>query len=426
MIQGFVFFVGIDWGTENHAVCVLDKEGQKVAECQARQSGTGLQQLLDWLRQQTTVAPDQVAFGIETPAGAVIDMFLEHNYQGFHINPKQLDRFRDRHTVAGVKDDRLDAYVIADSLRTDRHCFRPIQPDDPQIHRLRTLSRLEDDLGHDWSRLTNQLREQLQRYFPQMVQFSPAADDPWVWELLQTEPLPAMARKLRRSQVQKILTRYRIRRLTAEQVREQLQTPALPVAPGIAEAASEACLLLILRLRLLAQQRKHVAQSIQAILVDLAADSDGKQHRDVQVLSSLPGVGRIIAATMLVEAAQPLANRDYHALRAYGGVAPVTRQSGKRKLVSMRYACNQRLRNAFYHWARVSLQNDDRSRAHYHRLREKGHSHGRALRGVADRLLAMLVSMLRSGSSYDPQHRSPTHPHASLRPYSSAQRPGAK
>jgi transposase len=285
---------------------------------------------------------------------------------------------------------------------------------------------LEDDLGHDWSRLTNQLREQLQRYFPQMVQFSPAADDPWVWELLQTEPLPARARKLRRSQVQKILTRYRIRRLTAEQVREQLQTPALPVAPGIAEAASEACLLLILRLRLLAQQRKHVAQSIQAILVDLAADSDGKQHRDVQVLSSLPGVGRIIAATMLVEAAQPLANRDYHALRAYGGVAPVTRQSGKRKLVSMRYACNQRLRNAFYHWARVSLQNDDRSRAHYHRLREKGHSHGRALRGVADRLLAMLVSMLRSGSSYDPQHRSPTYPHASLRPYSSAQRPGAK
>lgn len=221
-----------------------------------------------------------------------------------------------------------------------------------------------------------------------------------------------MARKLRRSQVQKILTRYRIRRFTAEQVREQLQTPALPAAPGIAEAASEACLLLILRL--LAQQRKHLAQSIHAILADLAADSHRKQHRDVQVLSSLPGVGRIVAATMLVEAAQPLANRDYHALRAYGGVAPVTRQSDKRKLVSMRYACNQRLRNALYHWARVSIQNDDHSRAHYHRLRQKGHSHGRALRGVVDRLLAMLVSMLRSGSSYDPQHRSPTNSEASL------------
>jgi transposase len=216
-----------------------------------------------------------------------------------------------------------------------------------------------------------------------------------------------MARKLRRSQVQKILARYRIRRFSAQQVWEKLQTQPLPVAPGVAEAASEACLLLILRLHLLAQQRKHVAQCMKAILADLAQDSHKKEHRDVQVLSSLPGVGRIIAATMLVEASQPLANRDYHALRAYGGVAPVTRQSGKRRQVVMRYACNQRLRNALYHWARVSLQNDDRSRAHYHGLRKKGHSHGRALRGVADRLLAMLVSMLRSGNLYDPRRRSP-------------------
>ena len=408
MSQSFLFFVGIDWATEDHSVCVVDREGNKVAECRALHSGTGLQQLIDWLRKQTGVAPDQVAFGIETPAGAVVDTLLEHSYPGFHINPKQLDRFRDRHTVAGAKDDSLDAYVIADSLRTDRPCFHPIQVDDPQIHRLRTLSRLEDDLGQDWSRLTNQLRQQLHRYFPQMLELSPAADEPWLWELLQTAPLPAMACKLRRSQLQKVLTRYRIRRLNAQQVRERLQTAPLPVAPGIAEAASEACLLLILRLRLLAQQKNHVAQCMKAILVDLAEDDNRKQHRDVQVLSSLPGVGRIIAATMLVEAAQPLANRDYHALRAYGGVAPVTRQSGKRRQVIMRYACNQRFRNALYHWARVSLQNDDRTRAHYHCLRKKGHSHGRALRGVADRLLAMLVSMLRSGSSYDPRRRSST------------------
>ena len=406
MSQSFLFFVGIDWATEKHSVCVLDREGSKVAEREVLHSGSGLQQFLDWLRQQTAVAPEQVAFGIEMPTGAVVDTLLEHNYPGFHLNPKQSDRFRDRHSVAGAKDDRLDAYVIADSLRTDRQCFHPIQLDDPQIVRLRTLSRLEDDLGQDWSRLTNQLRQQLHRYFSQMLELSPAADDPWMWELLQTAPLPALARKLRLPQVQKILSRYRIRRLSAQQVVEQLRTQPLPVAPGIAEAASEASLLLVLRLRLLAQQRKHVAQRMQAILVDLAEDSQRKQHRDVQVLSSLPGVGRIIAATMLVEAWQPLANRDYHALRAYGGVAPVTWQSGKRRQVIMRYGCNLRLRNAFYHWARVSLAKDGYSRAHYHRLRAKGHSHGRALRGVADRLLAMLVAMLRSGTLYDPLRRS--------------------
>src|SRR5215467_1032394 len=134
------------------------------------------------------------------------------------------------------------------------------------------------------------------RYFPQMLQLSPAADEPWMWELLQTAPLPAMVGKLRCSQVQKTLARYRIRRFSAQQVREQLQTPHLPVAPGIAEAASEACLLLILRLDLLAQQRKHVAQCMKTILASLAEDTQRKQHRDVQVLSSLPGVGRIIAA----------------------------------------------------------------------------------------------------------------------------------
>ncbi len=402
----YLFFVGIDWATEKHSVCVLDCEGNKVGERQAQHSGLGLQQLLVWLRQQTAVAPDQVAFGIETPAGAVVDTLLEHNYQGFHLNPKQFDRFRDRHSVAGAKDDSLDAYVIADSLRTDRQCFHPIQLDAPQIVRLRTLSRLEDDLGQDWSRLTNQLRQQLHRYFSQMLELSPAADEPWIWELFETAPLPALARKLRPAQVGKLLRRHRIRRFSASQVLEQLRTPPLPVAPGIAEAASEACLLLVLRLRLLAQQRKDVAQRMQTILSDLAQDSHCQQHRDVQVLSSLPGVGRIIAATMLVEASQPLAHRDYHALRAYGGVAPVTRQSGKRRQVIMRYGCNQRLRRALYHWARVSLQKDSRSRTHYHRLREKGHSHGRALRGVADRLLAMLIAMLRNGTAYDPQRRS--------------------
>jgi transposase len=89
---------------------------------------------------------------------------------------------------------------------------------------------------------------------------------------------------------------------------------------------------------------------------------------------------------MLAEASQPLAERDYHGLRSYAGIAPVTRQSGKKKQIVMRYGCNARLRNALYHWSRVSIQRDLRSRQHYHRLRESGHSHGRALRGLADRL----------------------------------------
>ena len=123
------------------------------------------------------------------------------------------------------------------------------------------------------------------------------------------------------------------------------------------------------------------------------------------VLRSRPGVGRVIAATMLAEAAQPLAARDYHAVRAQGGIAPITRQSGKRVLVSMRYACNKRLWNALYHWGRVSAQYDPHSRRHYRALRQPGHGHARALRGVVDRLLVVLMAMPRTGTPYDPARR---------------------
>ena len=137
----------------------------------------------------------------------------------------------------------------------------------------------------------------------------------------------------------------------------------------------------------------------------MSAAGQSGEHRDVTILRSLPGVGRVISATMLAEASQPLAERDYHALRSYGGTAPVTRQSGKSRSVCMRHSSNGRLRNAIYHWSRVSTQCDPRSKQHYAELRAKGHSHGRALRGVADRLLAVLVAMLHSGTTYDAKRR---------------------
>jgi hypothetical protein len=104
---------------------------------------------------------------------------------------------------------------------------------------------------------------------------------------------------------------------------------------------------------------------------------------------------------MLAEASQPLAERDYHSLRSLAGVAPVTRQSGKRRTVIMRHGCNGRLRNALYNWARVATQHDELSRAVYAAQRARGHTHGRALRTVSDRLLRILMAMLRNRTTYD-------------------------
>ena len=108
---------------------------------------------------------------------------------------------------------------------------------------------------------------------------------------------------------------------------------------------------------------------------------------------------------MLSEASQAIAERDYHGLRCYTGAAPVTRQSGKKKVVLMRHGCNERLRNALYHWSRVSVVCDPKSKIAYAAMRAKGHSHGRALRGIADHWLKVLLSMLRHHTLYDPQRR---------------------
>jgi transposase len=281
--------------------------------------------------------------------------------------------------------------------------------DDPLVMRLRDLSRLDDDLRTSFNRHGCQLREQLYRYYPQLLRLSPSANEPWLWALLELAPTPEKARRLQPARIEKLLRAHRIRRLKPSDVVDALRAPGFQLARGTAEAASERALLLVPHLRLIARQRTELATRLQAVLDQLASapqdHSHPSQHRDVEIILSLPGVGRVVAATMLAEASQALAHRDYHALRAYSGSAPITRRSGKKILVLMRRGCNERLRNALYHWARVSIQHDPLSRQHYHDLRSRGHTHGRALRGLSDRLLATLCSMLRHGTLYDPGRR---------------------
>jgi transposase len=373
-------------------------------------SGSALAEMVDWLRQLAGDDPPRLAVGIEIPRGAVVETLVENGFQVFSINPKQLDRFRDRYTPAGAKDDQRDAFVLADALRTDRHCFHAVRLDGAKLLRLRELSRLEEDLGEDLNRTTNQLWQQLHRYFPQLLTLCSGANEPWLWDLLEIAPLPALAAKLSPARLRQILARRRIRRFDAQQLKAILAATPLHLAPGAAEAASERVLILLPKLRLLDQQREEINQRIAALLEELAAaDADGdghrSEHRDVTILLSLPGIGRKVAATMLSEAPQALAERDYHALRCYAGTAPITWQSGKKKVVIMRYACSERLRNALYYWALYTLAWDEKSKRTYAEMRAHGKTHGRALRGIADRWLDVLISMLKHNTLYDPKRR---------------------
>lgn len=414
MEQDYRLLVGIDWATEAHQVCVMDGERRVVEERSIEHSGAALAELAQRLTRLADGDPARVAVAIEIPRGAIVETLIERGFHVFALNPKQLDRFRDRHTVAGAKDDRRDAFVLADSLRTDRPLFRRLRVDDPLVIQIRELARVDEDLRQETNRLTNRLREQLHRFYPQVLHLCPAANEPWVWSLLELAPTPAQGARLSAGRVKKLLVQHRIRRLEAEAILVELRAPALHVAPGAAEAASGHIALLIPRLRLVHAQRRTCQERLETLLQALGEEPDAGQqneHRDVTILRSMPGVGRVVTATMLAEASQALADRDYHALRAHAGIAPVTRQSGQRLVVIMRHGCNGRLRNAVYHWARVSAQNDAHSRAQYATLRQRGHTHGRALRSVADRQLRILIAMLQHHSLYDPSRlRGKTEP----------------
>jgi transposase len=404
--SAFRFFAGIDWGSEKHRVCLMNRDGQIMAERWIEHTGDSLAELAVWLRQHISDFPSLLAAAIEIPRGAIVETLLEHGFTVFSINPKQLDRFRDRYSPAGAKDDRRDALVLADALRTDMHCFRAVKLDEPTMIRLRELSRLDDELAQEQNRAVNRLREQFHRFFPQLLQLCESADESWLWALFELAPSPLSAARLTEAKVARLLRQHRIRRLTAAQVRAVLKTKPLTLAPGAAEAAAEHALLLLPRLRLLHRQRADLGRRINAVLDELATPAQDKnEHRDAAILLSLPGLGRKIAATMLSEASQAIADRDYHALRCYSGAAPITRQSGKKKIVLMRRGINERLRNALYHWARVSVVFDPQSKMRYAAMRACGHSHGRALRGMADRWLKTLTSMLTTRTLYDAQRR---------------------
>jgi hypothetical protein len=398
----YEWFVGIDWGSQRHQVCVLDRDRRRVGERAIDHDGASLAQLATWLWTVSAGQPQRVAVAIEVPRGAIVEGLLERGFHVFALNPKQLDRFRDRHSVAGAKDDRRDAFVLADSIRTDQPSFRRLQLDEPQLLRLRELSRAEETLLEDLRRSANRLQDQLHRFYPQMLQLCSAADAPWLWDLIDLAPTPAHAMLLSEEHVQRILKAHRIRRVTAQEVLTCLQAPALPVAPGAAAAAQAHCAFLLPCLRVLAEQLQACSQQVSVLLRTLAEEpGEGEGPSDVAIVLSLPGVGRKITAWLFAEAARPLAERDYQVLRTHGGVAPVTKQSGKRRLVVMRHGCNPRLRHALYHMARVAMQRNAHFSSVYAALRAKGQRHGQALRNIGDRLLRILMAMLRDRTCYD-------------------------
>ena len=402
------WFVGIDWAMDAHTVCIVDRQGRVSDRRDVPHTAVALQAFVDALVERANGEPAQVAIGIEVPRGAVVDLLAERGFAVYAINPKQLDRFRDRFTAGGAKDDRRDAWVLADSLRTDPAAYRQVHLDAPVVLALREWARADEELGIELTRLTNQLRDLVYRMAPGLLALCPAADEPWFWALLAAAPTPAAQQRMTERRLERLLKDLRIRRLTSTEIRTVLQQPAVYTAPGVVDAVADRVQLLLPRIELVARQRRDAEHRLKRLLTQLEAEGppagNQREHSDVAIVLSMPGIGTRVAARMLAEASQPLVARAYHVVRSRMGLAPVTKQSGRSRSVSMRHACNRRLREAAYHWARVGVQRDPASRTYYARLRERGHTHGRSLRSVADRLLRILMKLLERGQLFDPAH----------------------
>lgn len=397
----------VDWATQSHTVCVVAAGGTAVKEFSVDNNPEGLVALVVKLTELCAGAVERMAVGIEVPHGTAVDALLEAGFAVFTLNPKQIDRFRDRYSPAGAKDDRRDSFVGANALRTDPEAFERVVPSHPAVVELREWSRIDRDLSQDLLAQANRLREHVSRVAPHWLAHCPAANEPWFWAMLELAATPKAAATLTARQVRAVLKRHRIRRLSAQQVLTTWQSPCLGTPEGVLTAVDARIGLLIAQLRLLHGQRRQATAALTRCLQACRAVFTAQQDKtsDVEIALSMPGIGIHVAACLFGEADRCLASRNLKAFRACSGIGPITRQSGKSRLVVMRRACDFRLRDACHHWARIAAQRDPHSKEHYLAMRKKGFSHARAVRGLADRLAARLFVLIERGSLYDPNHR---------------------
>jgi len=295
MSEDVDWFVGFDWASRTHVVCLLDRNGRAIGERQAAHGGADLAELCDWVVAKSAAPPARIGVAIETPHGPIVEMLLERGFLVFAVNPKRLDRFRDRFTVAGAKDDRRDAHVLADSLRTDRRAFRPLAVDDPVVIELREWSRIADELSQERNRLGNRIRQQLWRYYPQMLQLGDDLTAENFLALWECAPTPAKAAKVDEAGLARVLKAHRIRRFEAAEALRVLRQKPLQAAAGASEAAVAHIRIVAERARLINRQLKEAHRQLDALCARLEQPKESRQEgeagqrserRDVAILRS--------------------------------------------------------------------------------------------------------------------------------------------
>jgi hypothetical protein len=390
-------FVGDDWAEDHHDVEVMDEAGTVLARKRLPGGVAGIAQLHVMVGGLLGEAADdsEVLAGIETDHGPWVMALLAAGYRVFPVNPQQSARFRARHAVSGAKSDAGDAHVLADMVRTDSHQLREAAGDSPQAAGIKVLARAHKTMIWERTREVQRLRHQLLEYFPAAVEAFADLDTPEALELLAKAPDPQRARRLTRAQVSAALKRARRRnipdRATAILAALRGEQLAQPAALTAAYAATVRSLIAVIG-----------ALNDQVTVLEEQVREHFGRHPDAEIILSQPGMGAILGARVLAEFGDdPGRYRDGKARRNYAATSPITRASGKRKVVAARFVHNDRLVDALNAQAFAALNASPGARACYDGLRARGISHHDALRRLANRLAGILHGCLKTRTRYD-------------------------
>jgi transposase len=386
-------FAGFDWASEHHDVVVVNAQGAVVEELRTDDTAEGWQRL----RERLSKYPN-LAVAIETRSGPAVERLLEAGYAVFPINPKAAQRYRERKCPSGTKNDRIDAWSLADALRVDGHGWRLLKADDPLTVELRLLCRDEIALIEQRTALVCQLRAALREYYPAALD----AFDDWTtrapWAFVERFPTPKALRTAGKRTWEKFLHTYKLyhsRELYARRLEIFAAAEQFCGSPAVTNAKS-------LLARTLARQLRVLEDNLDEYRSKITERFD--QHPDHDLFGSLPGAGEKLAPRLLAELGDDRARFDSaESLQCYAGTAPISFDSGKVRFARFRLACQKTLRASVHLWANLSRTACPWAEAYYQRKRAQGQSHACALRCLGQRWLKILWKMWQTRTTYQPE-----------------------
>jgi len=401
--------VFIDWGREEQVVR-LRSNGEVVVR-KVKHTAKAYRELCDWLLEQVEHDASRVEMALERPEGPLVNLGFAYGFDMKAINPKQLSRLRDAYRNSSAKTDETDTEDGLRAMEREPECFRSVSPPTAETHKLRRVTRHRKKLVNQRTGVHNRLQEVVWGYYP-AFQGLGSFRTKWMRELWRLIRTPEGARRVRPSRVDRLLKRFQVRVVDADQVLEILRGPELPTVAMVVESSVFEIGQLLDLLDLLDAQIGECERKMDELLGKLEAAQADARPSDVALIDSLPGVGRVVLATLFGEAPALIADRDIDGLRRLGGAAPVTQQTGKQKQTAQRWggprpkvtrrlAVNPQLRDAFHHWGEKAMQKSAHYREVYAGCRRRGHSHARACRQIVDQMLTVLNAMLRDGTLYD-------------------------